>query len=161
MPPHAPSAIRTRAGRRRPGQLCPFTATLIPVLGAPLDDPVRVARLNERTKNPLLLRGVDRQPLETLRIPAAGWKDYDYVLTDGRHALWVISMPAGYPPIPQRILCYAVEVELAGGMRYLLKEALHPRQALLLRADTGGQVAVGPLIDEPWVFSRTCRWPSP
>jgi len=134
--------------------------SLIPVNDAPLDDPARVARLNERAKIPLLLRGVDQQPLESLRTPAS-WNDYDYVLKAGKHTLWVKSMPYGYPPIPQRIRCYVIEVELVGGMRYRLMEELSPKRALLLRADTGEQVASGPLVDEPWVFSRTCRWPPP
>lgn len=134
--------------------------SLIPVNDAPLDDPAGVARLNERAKNPLLLRGVDQQPLESLRTPAS-WKDYDYVLEAGRHTLWVKSMPYGYPPFPQRIRCYVIEVELAGGIRYRLKEDLSQKRALLLHADTGDEIASGPLVDEPWVFSRTCRWPSP
>ena len=134
--------------------------SLIPVNDAPLDDPARVARLNERAKNPLLLRGVDQQPLESLRTPSS-WNDYDYVLKAGKHSLWVKSMPYGYPPIPQRIRCYVIEVELVGGMRYRLMEELSPKRALLLRADTGEQVASGLLVDEPWVFSRTCRWPPP
>jgi hypothetical protein len=139
---------------------CAHAPSLIPLNDAPLDDPARVARLNERAKNPLLLRGIDRQPLQTLRTPAS-WNDYDYVLKSGTHTLWLKSMPYGYPPIPQRIRCYVIEVELAGGVRYRLEENPGQRRALLLRADTGEQVASGPLIDEPWVFSRDCRWPAP
>ncbi|HEY9146136.1 MAG TPA: hypothetical protein VIN36_05575 [Thiobacillus sp.] len=134
--------------------------TLVPVHDALLDDPARVARLNERAKNPLLLRGVDGQPLKTLRTPAS-LRDYDYVLKAGRHSLWLKSMPYGYPPVPQRLRCYVIVVELAGGMRYRLKEDLSQKRALLLRADTGEQIATGPMVDEPWVFSRECRWPSP
>ena len=134
--------------------------TLIAVNDAPLDNPARVARLNEHAQHPLLLRGVDHQPLASLRTPA-GWKDYDYVLTAGRHTLWLKSMPYGHPLLPQRIRCYVIEVELLGGMRYRVQEDPDQTQALLLRTDTGEQLASGPLVDAPWVFSRPCRWSSP
>ena len=139
---------------------CAHAPSLIPLNDAPLDDPARVARLNEGTKNPLLLRGVDGQPLKTLRVPAS-WEGYDYVLQAGSRTLWLKSMPYGYPPIPQHIRCYVIEVKLAGGVRYRLQEDPGQRRALLLRADTGEQVAGGPLVDEPWAFSRDCRWPAP
>ena len=134
--------------------------TLIAVNDAPLDDTARVARLNENAPHPLLLRGVDHQPLASLRTPA-GWKDYDYVLTAGRHTLWLKSMPYGHPLLPQRIRCYVIDVELLGGMRYRVQEDPGHTQALLLRTDTGEQLASGPLVDAPWMFSRQCRWPSP
>lgn len=134
---------------------------LIPVGAASLDDPARVARLSEGAKNPLLLRGLDHRPLKSLRTPAQ-WQDYDYVLTAGRHTLWLKSMPyVGYPYIlPQRIRCYVIEVELAGRMRYVLEEDHEARRALLRDAESGAPLAFGPLVDEPWIFASDCRWPS-
>lgn len=131
--------------------------TLIPVDNAPLDAPSQVARLNGRTKHPMLLRGLDQLPLETPRIRDA-FIDHDYVVKAGKHTLWVMNSPYGHPLVPQRIHCYVIDVELTGGTRYRLEEDWSQKLARVLRADTGQQVASGQLVDEAWIFARECRW---
>jgi hypothetical protein len=130
--------------------------TLIPLNDAPLDPPSAVARLNEGSKHPLLLRGLD-QRLLAVRMQNT-LSDHDYVVTAGRHVLWLMSAPYGLPLIPQRIRCYVIDAELEGGARYRLEEDMDQKLARVLRADTGERIASGQLVDEPWIFSRNCRW---
>lgn len=131
--------------------------SLISLDGAPVDDLSQVARLSENATHPLLLRGLDQTPLDTVRIPG-GFSDYIYVLKPGRHTLWVTSLPYGHPLIPQKIRCYEIEAELAAGTRYRLEEDSGGKEARVLRDDTGERVASGGLVDEHWVFSGSCRW---
>jgi len=158
--------IRTPASGRRRGLLLALAwltgcshapPSLVPLHDAPVNDLSRVARLHENTKHPLLLRGLDGRPLDTLRVPSA-FSHYDYVVQAGRHRLWLKSMPYGHPFVPQRVRCYVIDAEFAGGMRYLLEEDTREASARLLRDDTGEPVASGRMIDETWVFSGSCSW---
>jgi len=51
-----------------------------------------------------------------------------------------------------------MQVELEKGVKYLLKEDVDAKKALLTREDTGVMVSKGELVDLPWVFSRGCKW---
>ena len=129
----------------------------ISVDGSPVTELSRVAQVSEDSKQPLLLRGLDRVPLDTLRTPSA-LNRYVYVMKAGRHTLWVMSMPYGHPLIPQRIRCYVIDMELVEGVRYRLEDDPDEKRALVLRDDTGERVALGRMVDEAWVFQRSCRW---
>lgn len=76
----------------------------------------------------------------------------------GQHLFWVMNLPYGHPLIPQKMRCYVIEAELAQGALYRLKEDIDMKRALLVRNDTGEKVAIGRVVDEPWVFLRSCRW---
>ena len=67
-------------------------------------------------------------------------------------------MPYGHPFIPQRISCYAVDVELEPGGRYLLAEDEDQGQAFVIREATHEVVAEGKLVDKAWMFQENCRW---
>jgi len=129
----------------------------ISVDGSPITELSRMAQVSEDSKQPLLLRGLDRVPLDTLRTPSA-LNRYVYVMKAGRHTLWVMSMPYGHPLIPQRIRCYVIDMELVEGVRYRLEDDPDEKRALVLRDDTGERVALGRMVDEAWVFQRSCRW---
>jgi hypothetical protein len=129
----------------------------ISVDGSPTNELSQVAQLSEDSTQPLLLRGVDHVPLDTARVPSA-FNSYTYVMKGGQHTLWVMSMPYGHPLIPQKIRCYVIDVELAGGVRYRLEEDSGEKRALVLRQDTGERVAIGRMVDEAWVFQRRCAW---
>jgi hypothetical protein len=131
--------------------------SLISLDGAPVNDLSQVAQLSEGSSHPLLLRGLDQTPLDTVPIPS-GFRDHVYLLKAGRHTLWVMNMPYGHPLIPQKIRCYVIEAQLAAGTRYRLEEDSGNKEARVLRDDTGERVASGRLADEPWVFSGSCRW---
>jgi hypothetical protein len=49
-------------------------------------------------------------------------------------------------------------VELVHGGRYLLKEDVEAKKALLVITATGEVVSTGELVDEPWVFIKDCTW---
>ena len=125
--------------------------------GSQITDLTKVALIEEDKSHPALLRGLDGVELDSMRIPNA-FGQYVYVVSAGRHALWVTDMPYGHPLIPQRRRCYTIRADLSKGVRYRLKEDANMKKALLVRTDTGETVSTGELVDEPWVFSRPCKW---
>lgn len=135
-------------------QTTPIPAGLSPGTAA------SAARLTEDRKHPLILRGVDRQPVP-FRVYMPALVTHHYLLAPGKHILWLHS-PAdvlGTFPIPVGpIHCYVVEVELAADQTYLLKE--NPRATLAELVDEAGRVvATGQLVDEFRSGSRSCQWP--
>jgi hypothetical protein len=116
-----------------------------------------VAQIIEDKEHPLLLCGLDGVSLRSMRVPNA-FGEYAYVVKSGRHVFWLKSMPYGHPFIPQRIRCYKMQADLEQGERYLLREEDDSKRALLLKEETGETMSMGELVDEPWVFSRECKW---
>lgn len=131
--------------------------TPIPLDGSPVNDLSQVAQIVEDADAPTLLRGVDGIPLKSIRV-SNDFYHYAYLIKPGRHVFWLMSAPYGHPFLPQRIRCYVMQTELVQGARYRLKEDRGSKLALLLTDDTGKRVSTGQLVDEPWVFSRSCRW---
>jgi hypothetical protein len=131
--------------------------SLISLDGSQTTDLNKVALIIEDQNHPALLHGVDGVPLKTMRIPSA-FEKYAYVLSGGRYVFWLAGMPYPHPLIPQRRRCYTMKVELIKGVRYLLKEEVGTKKALLMREDTRETVSIGNLVDEPWVFLRGCKW---
>jgi len=86
--------------------------------------------------------------LKSLRLRRPG---REASLVAQEHAVWSSL-------VPQRVRCYVIDAELAGGMRYLLEEDTREASARLLRDDTGERVASGRMIDETWIFSGSCSW---
>lgn len=128
----------------------------------PMDSAAGTARLTEDDDHPLILRGVDRQPVP-FRVYMPALVTHHYLLAPGKHLLWVQSL-AGvlYPfPIPLGdIHCYALEAELTAGKTYRLKELLPRREAVVIEEAGAGQiVAQGALMDSFPAGIRTCAWP--
>lgn len=131
--------------------------SLVALDGSQTNDLSKVAVVMEDRNRPVLLRGLDGVPIGSMRVPGA-FGDYAYVMRAGTHLLWAKGAPYAHPLIPQRIRCYVLHVELAPGGRYLLKEDVEAKKALLLVAATGEVQATGELVDEPWVFASDCKW---
>lgn len=118
------------------------------------------ARLTEDGDHPLILRGVDRQPVP-LRVRMPALVTHHYLLASGKHLLWVQSEASVLYPLPiplGNIRCYALEADLTAGQTYRMQEEEQERQARLLDG-AGRVVAKGRLVDEFWSGTRTCAWP--
>ena len=134
-----------------------ISESFIPIDDSPVNDLSLVAQIVEDPDYPVLLRGLDGIPLKSVRVQNDFFR-YAYLLKPGHHVLWVMNAPYGHPLVPQKMRCYVIEAELGQGARYRLKEDIGMKKALLLRDDTGATVSSGQLVDEPWVFLRSCRW---
>lgn len=122
-----------------------------------------VARLTEDGRHPLILRGVDRQPVP-FRVYMPALVTHHYLLAPGKHLLWVQSQaPVLYPllPIPLGdIQCYVLEADLAAGRTYRLKEGLPNKEAWVVEGEEPEEViARGTLVDSFLAGTRTCAWP--
>jgi hypothetical protein len=94
-----------------------------------------------------------------MRVPNA-FSKYAYLMKTGPHIFWLRDVPYGHPAVAvfERVHCYVMEVDLAQGMQYRLREDAARKSALLLDDATRETVAIGQLVDEPWVPSRDCQW---
>lgn len=135
----------------------PLTHSLVALDGADAGNLAAVAVVDNDAAQPLLVRGIDGQPIDAIRIPSV-FRDWSFVVTPGPHRLWLSSVPHGHPFVPQFIRCYAMEVVLAPGERYILRDDPWHDRALLLRPGNDQPAAVGTLVDKPFVFERACRW---
>jgi hypothetical protein len=133
--------------------------SLISLDGAQVNDLSKLAVLVEDHDQPLLLRGLDGVPLKSMRVPSM-FSKYMYLLKPGPHVLWVRDVPYGHPVIAifESAHCYVMEVELASGMQYRIREDAEMKRALFLEDKTGKTVAIGRLVDEPWIPERGCQW---
>lgn len=137
---------------------CTFgSRSLISIDGSQTIDLTQVALIMEDSNYPMLLRGLDGIPLESIRVPSV-FKKYAYVISPGPHIFWLKNIPYPHPAVPQRIRCFTMHVELQKGERYFLKEERGNKQALLIREDTGEIVSTGELVDQPYIFQRDCDW---
>lgn len=125
--------------------------------GTAVDDLSRVAVIQEDRDFPAVLRGIDGISFESLRMSQIFGREA-YIVQAGGHVLWLKGSVYPHPLIPQRIRCYVMDVQLAQGVQYRLKEDVRLKQALLLDDATGRTVAAGQLVDEPWVFLHDCKW---
>ncbi len=135
----------------------PLTHSIIALDGADTGNLAAVAVFDNDDQQPLLVRGIDGRPIDAIRVPSV-FRDWSFVVTPGSHRLWLSSVPHGHPFLPQFIRCYAMEVALAPGERYILRDDPEHDLALLLRPGTPQPAAVGTLVDKPFVFERACRW---
>lgn len=131
--------------------------SLIPLDGSSVNNISAVAQVVEDRDFPIILRGLDGVLLKGIRVQTP-FNKYTYVMQAGPHIFWGISSPYPHPLIPQRIRCYVIEATLVEGMKYRLVEEAGVKNALLVNDTTGENVAIGKLVDEPWVFERGCRW---
>ena len=136
---------------------CAHSPVLISLDGTTIDEPSGAAKIEEDKEYPLLLKGLDGRPIDSLR-PANPIGRYQYVVRAGRHQFWLKAITFGHPLFPEKVRCYVMEVELVPGARYRLRENTTRNSALLLNDDNGQTAATGILVDEPWVFSRNCDW---
>jgi hypothetical protein len=135
----------------------PLTHSIVALDGADTGNLAAVAMLDNDEWQPLLVRGIDGHPIDAIRVPSL-FRDWSFVVTPGSHRLWLSSVPHGHPFVPQTIRCYAMEVVLAPGERYILRDDPWHDRALLLRPGNDQPAAVGALVDKPFVFERACRW---
>lgn len=136
----------------------PLTHSLVALDGADTGNLAAVAVLDNDERQPLLVRGIDGQPIDAIRVPTV-FRDWSFVVAPGPHRLWLSSVPYGHPFVPQFIRCYAMEVSLTPGGRYILRHDVEHERALLLRPGKTQPEAVGHLVDKPFMIERSCRWP--
>lgn len=105
--------------------------------------------------HPALLRAVDTQPVAGIHV-SHRLRAVTFLLPPGAHELWLTSAPYGQPLLPQRLKCFVLKAELSAGAYALAFD--RDLEAPVLRAVATGERVVGTLVDEPWVFERTCRW---
>lgn len=139
------------------GGCAPLSHSIISLDGSGTESLASVAVLIYDSRYPLLLHGLDGKPLDTVRVPSA-LRTWSFVVSPGKHLLWVSSVPYGHPLIPQFIRCYTIDVTLEPANCYILLYDAANEQALLLRQGTREPVAYGHLADKPLVFERSCRW---
>lgn len=125
--------------------------------GSSVDSPDKIATIDVETRNPLLIHGLDGELLTPVKLQSA-FRTWSFVVSPGHHVLWLSSTPYGHPLVPQRHRCYSMEVFLSPGGKYVLSELPGQKRALLLPQAGGSPIAIGKLVDNPWVFERGCRW---
>lgn len=135
----------------------PLTHSIVSLDGADTGDLAAVAVLDNDDRQPLLVRGIDGRPIDAIRVPSV-FRDWSFVVKPGPHRLWLSGVPHGHPFVPQFIRCYAMDVVLAPGERYILRDDPWHDRALLLHPGSDQPAAVGALVDKPFVFERSCRW---
>lgn len=139
------------------GGCAPLSHSIVSLDGSDTGNLAAVALLSTDSDHPLLLRGVDGQPLGTVRVPNA-FRSWSFVLAPGKHLLWVSSVPYGHPLLPQFIRCYAMDVSLEPGSHHVLQYEPTHEEALLRRQGGTQAVATGRLVDKPLMLERNCRW---
>ena len=138
------------------GGCASLTHSIVSLDGTSTDNPALVSVLVYDPANPLILHAIDGKPLP-VRVPTA-FRDWSFVVSPGRHVLWVSGLPFPHPLIPQHRTCYSFDVVLEAGATYILKEDYAKEQAFLILQDRREPAATGRLVDRPWVFERDCRW---
>ena len=123
--------------------------------GASIDDSSSIVRLREGS---MLLRGLDGKVWDATKIPNM-FSDFTYVFTPGQHTLWGMNIQGGHPLLLESLRCYAIDnVELKAGVVYRLNEDKNAARAILVREDTGVEVASGKLVDTKSAYTETCNW---
>ena len=138
------------------GGFAPLTHSVVSLDGASADNPALVSVLVHDSANPLILHAIDGNMLP-IRVPTA-FRDWSFVVSPGRHVLWVSGLPYPHPLIPQHRTCYTLDAVLEAGATYILKEDFAREQAFLFLQGRREPVVTGRLVDRPWVFERDCRW---
>ena len=135
----------------------PLSHSIISLDGSGTENLSTVSLLTIDYEHPLLLRGIDEKPVGIVRVPSA-FRNWSFVVSPGKHLLWVSSMPYGHPLVPQFIRCFAIDVSLDPGSHYILRYDPTQELALLLRPDSTQPEATGRLVDKPLMLERNCRW---
>lgn len=135
----------------------PFWNSIVALDGAGAHDPSSVATIGIDARHPLILRGIDGRRVPGTCVQSA-LRSCTFLAAPGRHTLWASSVPAGIPLIVQSIRCYAIEVVLAPGSRYTLREDPGRDLAVALGPGSTEPLAIGRLVDKPLVIERNCRW---
>lgn len=135
----------------------PLSHKVISLNGTGTENPVNSPIIDVDLTHPLLLVGLDGNQLSSVEFQSQ-FRTYSFIISPGKHVLWLSNVPYGLPLIPQRLRCYSMDVILEPSSKYILKEAPMEKIALLLPQSGGVPVASGRLIDNPLVFERRCRW---
>lgn len=139
------------------GGCAPLSHSVVPLDVPMTDDTTQVAVLSDRSRHPLLLRGVDHRPVSAIRLPNA-FRDTIYLLSPGPHVLWVSSVPYGHPLLPQTVRCYVLRAHFERGARYVLEEDPDNERVRMLHEGSDLPAASGQRVDKAPVFLRDCRW---
>jgi hypothetical protein len=134
----------------------PMTHAMIALDASASDDLSTVSVFAIDFDSPVLLRGIDNRSLP-VRVPSA-FRDWSFVVSPGKHLLWVSTMPYPNPLFPQRINCFVLDVSLEPGIRYILRYDPKNELALMFCQSGTKPVALGRLVDRPLVFERECKW---
>lgn len=135
---------------------CTSLAPPVSLDGSDPRDLARLAVLRPSDAHPLVLRGLDGAPLDTLR--SLRIRTPTYVVAPGTHTFRAVGAPYPHPLLPQRLRCYVIEVRLEAGQRYVIGEDPEREQAFVAEVASGRRVATGVVVDKPFVFQRDCRW---
>jgi hypothetical protein len=140
------------------GGCAALSQSIVSLDGSDTRNLASVSILTADPERPLLLRGIDRHLISPVRVPSA-FRNWLFVVSPGKHVLWVTSVPYGNPLFPQFIRCYVFDVSLDPGSRYILRYDSAQEQTLLLRQGEATPEATGLLVDKPLMLERNCRWP--
>jgi len=139
------------------GGCASLSHSVVPLDVPMTDDTTQVAVLSDHSRHPVLLRGVDLNPVSAARIPHA-FRDTIYLLSPGPHVLWVSSVHYGHPLLPQTVRCYVLSAHFERGARYVLEEDPDNARVRMLREGSALPAASGQRVDKTPVFLRDCRW---
>lgn len=134
-----------------------FSNQVINVDGAHDVNDASASFISISTDQPAILRAVDEKMLPGIDVPNA-FRSLAYVLEPGTRVLWLSSVPAGIPLVPQRIACYVLKATMIAGARYTLYIDPKTELAGLMREGGTEPPIMGQLVDNPFVFQRNCRW---
>ena len=134
----------------------PMTHAVISLDASTSDDLSTVSVIAIDFNSPVLLHGIDNRSLP-VRVPSA-FRDWSFVVSPGKHLLWVSSVPYPNPLFPQHIQCFVLDVSLDPGIRYILRYDPRNELALIFYQSGTKPLAIGRLVDRPLVFERECKW---
>lgn len=138
----------------------PLSHATISLDGSDPLDPASVAMIEVIETNPdrgVVIQGVDHR-LVTIPRTATILRTWSFALAPGSHVLFLSSVPAGLPWLPQSIECFIAEARVDSGVTYVLRMEGTPRAPVLARKDTAEIIATGRLVDRAPVMLRRCRW---
>ena len=133
---------------------CKQQPRMIPLGGAPDGDHRTVARIKEGS---MLLRGLDRKRLELGQIPNP-FSDAVFAVLPGRHDLLTMNIQSGHLIPTENMRCYIIEAELKAGVMYRLDEDKQKMRAVLVRDDSGAEIASASVSDRNSAFGNPCDW---
>ncbi len=133
---------------------CKQQPRMIPLGGAPDSDHRAVARIKEGS---MLLRGADKKRLELSQIPNP-FSDAVFALLPGKHDLLAMNIQSGHLIPTENMRCYIIEAELKAGVLYRLDEDKVKMRAILVRDDSGAEVASADVSERNSAFGNPCDW---
>lgn len=126
----------------------------IPLGNTPIDNPKAVALVREGS---MFLRGFDKKRMELKEMPNP-MGNFLFALTPGTHSLLAMNIQSGHLVPLENMRCYIIEAELKAGVIYRLNEDKKKNRAVLVREDSGAEVASSPMVDKQSALFGMCNW---